>query len=89
MYQGNKANLLKYLEPIAPHPLTIPEIHVKILDGAALVHKLEPKHVSTVVKTFSDNADIAFLPYLFKQLQVVIQVDVVWDCYTSLKVHVR
>ena len=81
MYQGNKANLLKCLEPIAPHPLTIPEVHVEILDGAALVHKLEPKHVSTVVKTFRDYADIVFLPYLFKQLQVVIRVDVVWDCY--------
>ena len=91
MYQGNKANLLKCLEPIAPYPLTIPEVHVKILDGAALVHKLEPKHVSTVVKTFRDCADIVFLPYFFKQLQVVIRVDVVWDCYTynSLKAHVR
>ena len=64
---------------------------VKVLDGAALVHKLEPKHATTVPKTFKNYADNAFLPYIFNQLQVVSQVDVVWDSYTadSLKAHVR
>ena len=71
MRHGNKADLLKCLEPLAPHSETLPEVDVKVLDGAALVHKLEPKHATTVPKTFKDYADNAFLPYIFNQLQVV------------------
>ena len=92
MRHGNKAHLLKCLEPLAPRPQTSPEVDAKILDGAALVHMLEPKHAATVVtKTFQDYADIVFMPYLLKQLQVVRRVDVVWDSYTpnSLKAHTR
>ncbi len=91
MRHGNKADLLKCLEPLAPRPETLPEVDVKVLDGAALVHKLEPKHAITVPKTFKDYADNVFLPYIFNQLQVVSRVDVVWDSYTadSLKAHVR
>ena len=91
MCHGNKADLLKSVEPLAPRPETLPELDVKVLDGAALVHKLEPKHATTVPKTFKDYADNAFLPYIFNQLQVASRVDVVWDSYTadSQKAHVR
>ena len=47
MCHGNKAHLLKCLEPLAPRPQTSPEVDAKILDGAALVHMLEPKHAAT------------------------------------------
>ena len=86
MRHGNKADLLKCLEPLAPRPQTSPEVDAKILDGAALVHMLEPKDAATVIKTFQDYGDIVFIPYLLKQLRVVRRVDVVWDC---LKAHTR
>jgi len=39
----NKADFLKCLEPLVQHPQMAPEINAKHFDGAALVHKLEPK----------------------------------------------
>ena len=91
MHHGNMADILKCLEPLAPRPETLPEVDVKVLDGAALVHKLEPKHATTVPKMFKGYAENAFLPYIFHLLQVVSRVDVVWDSYIadSLKAHVR
>ena len=92
MRHGNKADLMKCLEPLAPQPLISQEVDAKIFDGAALVHILEPKNKdSVVVKTFKDYTDIVFLPYLIKELQVAKRVDVVWDSYyvNSLKAHTR
>ena len=51
MHHGNKTDLLKCLEPLAPHPQTTPGVDAKIFDGAALVHKLEPKDAAIVTKT--------------------------------------
>jgi len=91
MRYGNKADLLKCLEPFAPSPLSPPEVDVKLFDGAALVHTLEPKNAAFAIKTFKDYADRVFLPYLFKHLQIVQRIDVVWDSYNadSLKAHMR
>ena len=60
MHHGNKADLLKCLESFAPSPSSPPEIHVKLFDGAALVHALEPKNLAYAVKTFKDYADKVF-----------------------------
>ena len=38
MRNGNKAELLKCLEPLALHLHSLPEVDVKIMDGAALCH---------------------------------------------------
>ena len=91
MHHGNKADLLKCLEPFAPSPSSSPEVHVKLFDGAALVHALEPKNSACAVKAFKDYADKVFLPYLFKNYRIVKQIDVVWDSYNidSLKAHMR
>ncbi len=91
MRHGNKADFLKCLEPLVQHTQMAPEVDVKLFDGAALVHKLEPKKAITLVNTFKDYADIVFIPYLLKQLQLVRRVDVVWDSYAahSLKAHTR
>ncbi|XP_014677523.1 PREDICTED: uncharacterized protein LOC106817375 [Priapulus caudatus] len=91
MRQGNKADLLRCLEPLAPRPPTTPNVDVKIVDGAALVHLLEPKHAATIVKTFKDYAEYVFIPYLLRQLQASTRLDVVWDSYTtdSLKANTR
>ncbi len=68
-----------------------PKVDVKLFDGAALVHKLEPKKATTLVNTFKDYADIVYIPYLLKQLQLVRWIDVVWDSYAadSLKARIR
>ena len=41
--QGNKSDLMRCLEELAPHPIDTPLVNVKIIDGAALVHTLDPK----------------------------------------------
>ncbi len=91
MRHGNEADFLKCLEPLVQHTQMAPEVDVTFFDGAALVHKLEPKKATTLVNTFKDYADIVFIPYLLKQLQLVRRVDVVWDFYAadSLKAHTR
>ena len=69
MHHGNKVDLLKYLEPITQCPNSSPEVDLKILDGAPLVHTLEkPKNTASAVKSFKDYADKALLPYILKQL---------------------
>lgn len=91
MRLGEKADLLKCLEPLAQRPQNTPDVDVKIFDGAALVHTLDPKTATTSVKTFKDYAECVFLPYLKRQLVHVTRVDVVWDAYKadSLKAHTR
>ena len=75
MRHGNKADLLKCLEPLAPSPSLPPEIDMKLFDGAALVHTLEPKNAVSTVKTFQDYADRVFVHYLFKHPEVVQRID--------------
>ena len=60
-----------------------PQVDVTILDGAAVVHLLHPKFS----KTFADFANDVYLPYLLKQLQSSVTLDVIWDRYdqNSLK----
>ena len=91
MRATNKADLLKCLEPLAPSQGTTPDVDVKVFDGPALIHILDPKHSTKDVKTFRQYADRIFLPYLLKQLHNVSRVDIVWDVYStnSLKQHTR
>jgi len=72
MRHGNKADLLKCLEPSPSSP---PEVDMKLFDGAALVHTLEPKNAVSAVKTFQDYADRVFVHYLFKHPEVVQRID--------------
>ncbi|XP_046379912.2 uncharacterized protein LOC124151470 [Haliotis rufescens] len=91
MRLGEKSDLPKYLEPLAPRPQTTPTVDVKIFDGAAPVHTLDAKTATTNVKTFKDYAEYVFVPYLKRQLVHAARVDVVWDTYIadSLKAHTR
>jgi len=71
MHHVNKADLLKCLEVFAPSPPSTPEVDAKLYDGAALVHALDPKNAASAVKTFKDYAEGVFLPYLFRNLEIV------------------
>ena len=89
----SKADLVPCLEALAPCTEESPKAEVCIFDGAALVHLLNPKMCSNIVKTFGDYAQKQFLPYISRKLNDdgVKRVDVVWDSYKqdSLKESTR
>ena len=60
-----KSDLKTCLEPLAgENEEQDPRPDVKIIDGAALIHNLDPK--KTDAKTFGDYASMVFLPYTSK-----------------------
>ncbi|KAG0716069.1 hypothetical protein GWK47_010495 [Chionoecetes opilio] len=68
MRQTAKSDLMTCLEPLAEETGDgDPRPEIKIIDGAALVHTLDPK--KTGAKTFGDYGSMVFLPYITKQLQ--------------------
>ena len=93
MRDPGKADLLPGLESLAPRRAAVPQTDVSIIDGAALVHKLDPKKSNAVpaIKTFNDYAHIVFVPYLLRELNNVVQLHVIWDTYKadSLKEQTR
>ena len=52
MHQTTKSDLMECLESLASQPNDVLEVNVKIVDGAALVHFLDPKKSFVTVKTF-------------------------------------
>jgi hypothetical protein len=91
MRQGSKSDLMGCLEALVARAADCPEVEVKIIDGAAMMHNLDPKKSNVVVNTFGDFAEHVFLPHIARQLQTVKRLDVVWDVYKagSLKTHAR
>ena len=47
---------MECLEAVVPKSESAPDVNVKIVDGAALVHILDPKKSQVSVKTFHDYA---------------------------------
>lgn len=84
---GSKSDLLTLLEDSTVNTRPQQTRDCKIFDGAALVHILTPK----TARTFSDYANVIFLPFLELELENVERVDVVWDRYLdkSLKNSTR
>ncbi len=91
MRQGNKAALVGCLEQLSAPTSERPQPDVKIIDGAALVHTLDPKLANTTVKTFGEYSTKIFIPYLLREIDGSQRIDVVWDTYKpdSLKACVR
>ncbi len=56
-----------------------PYVDTKVLDGAAIVHMLQP----AVARTFKEYADQVFVPYIHAQLHDIQRLDIVWDVYLS------
>ena len=81
MLQTTKSDLMECLESLTSQPNDIPEVNVKIVDGAAVVHLLDPEKPSVTFKTFQDYAHGLFLPYIERMLRHVVRVDIVWDVY--------
>ena len=58
-------------------PEHCPPVDALILDGAVIVQMLVPKQVNT----FGEYFENIFKPYILKQLQTVVRLDVIWDVY--------
>ena len=71
MHHRNKSDLMECLESLVPQPESAPNVDLKIVDGAALVHTLDPKKSNVPIKTFQDYSQLVFLPYLECMLQDV------------------
>ena len=91
MHQTAKSDLIPNLESLAAQPMFPPRVDVKLMDGAALVHILDPKKSTATVNTFKDYANFVFLPHLKHMLEDVVRLDVVWDVYKqdNLKAQTR
>ena len=63
MHQTSKSDLMECLESVVPKSECVPDVDVKIVDGAPLVHILDPKKSQVSVNTFHDYAQLVFLPY--------------------------
>ena len=50
--------------PFVSHPESIPKVDIRIIDGAALVHMLDPHKSSIPIMTFRDYSQLTFLPYI-------------------------
>ena len=62
IHATNKSDLMACLDALAPDPESVPSVDVSIVDGAAVVHMLDPKKSQVCVKTFQDYAHLVFLP---------------------------
>ena len=73
---SSKSDILDFLEqPGQTEPPL--EFDCKVLDGAVTVHCLPTK----TVHTFSEYADVIFIPYIENQLKNTKRLDLVWDTY--------
>ena len=74
---GSKADLLDCLELDKIQSTNTPVVTAKLFDGAAVVQMLNPG----TAKTFQEDADTVFLPYVSNHLATTQRVDNVWDVY--------
>ena len=58
-----------------PPPLNV---DVKIIEGAGVVHRLDPRKAHTLGKTFHDYCEYLLLPYIENMLQSVNRLDIVY-----------
>ena len=71
MRYTNKSDLVKRLEALVPSSVDLPHIDVKLIDGAQLVQKLDPKTSLVKLGTFSDYVTNVICPRLLKELESV------------------
>jgi len=88
LHQMNRSDLMECLESLAGQAKSVPDaesvpaaVDAKILDGAAIVHMLNPKKSRLPVRTFQDYSQSVLLSYVENVLQDVSPIDIVWDVY--------
>lgn len=75
--EGTKSDLLICFDKISKSAANVPEVDMKVIDGAAVVHMLSPG----TSKTFLEYATTIFLPYIESQLRTVQILNLVTDVY--------
>ena len=74
MRQNTKSELVPCLETLVQPNHDVPDVDVRIVDGAALVRSIDPKKCrTTTIKSFPNYS----LPYIVQMLSDVIRVDIV------------
>ena len=68
MHHGKKSDLVDCLEKLAPVQQETPQVSVRVFDGAALVHALDPNKLQPQLKTFEEYAKEIFIPHIAKEL---------------------
>ena len=82
MHHNTKSELVPCLETLVQPNHDVPDVDVRIVDGAALVHSIDMKKCrTTTIKTFHDYSLQVFMPCIVQLLSDVIRVDIVWDIY--------
>ena len=93
IHTTTKSDLISCVESMVPSETNVLNVDVKIIDGAGVVHRLDPRkaHRPTLVKTFQDYCEYVLLPYIENMLQSVNRLDIVWDVHRndSLKYQAR
>ena len=86
-----ESDLISCVVSMVPSETNVRNVDVKIIDGAGMVHRLDPRKAHTLVKTVQDYCAYVFLPYIENMLQFVNRLDIVWDVYgnDSLKYQAR
>ena len=88
----NKSDILLKLEPLASKIEEVSGIEVKVIDGSALTHSLDPKlHKGQNLQNFEEYANKLFLPNVLRKLENCRRCDIIFDVYKpeSLKHHTR
>ena len=85
--KGSKSDLINCLEKELSNQSQFKSVTALILDGAVIIHLLEPK----TSDTYKDYFEKQFYPYIKQKLNYVERLDIVWDTYTeeSLKEKAR
>ena len=91
IHQHTKSELVPCLEILVQPNHDVPDVDVRIVDGEALVHSIDPKKCrTTTIKTFHYYSQHVFLFCIVQIFSDIIRV-VVWDVYKrdSLKAQKR
>ena len=75
LWQGLMSDVLDWITKDSPPVQHVPDVGAKILDGAAIIHKLKPRGSRTI----QDYAQQIFILQLHSQLESVIRINIVWD----------
>ena len=81
MHQTSKSDLMECFESVVPKSEYVPDVDVKIVDSAALVHILDPNKSQFSVNSFHDYAQLVFFTFKERMLQDVVRMGIVWDSY--------
>ncbi|CAG9813377.1 unnamed protein product [Phaedon cochleariae] len=87
MYHGTESDLLRCFDKYITVESRPTDVDAVLIDGAALVHILQPKACCT----FQEYISLIVKPYILRILDISKRIDVIWDFHIdkSLKASTR